>query len=374
MTFGAPRTIVLVITQLDPGGAERALAQLALRLDRQKFRPIVISLRARPVVGRAFLVETLEAAGIPVEFLNARHKWELPRAVWRLRRRLRAVRPVAVQSFLFHANVVAALAGKWAGVPVVAGVRVADPIRSRQRAERWLAPLISRFVCVSQSVADFCEQTAGIAREKLVVIPNGVDVEKFAHAQPVDRAALPVPAGRRLLIAIGRLEKQKGHDWLLPVLARAFPQLPEHDLLLVGDGPEQARLQQQAGELGIASRVHFLGWRGDIPALLRAAELLLLPSRWEGMPNVLLEAMAAGLPVLTTRVEGTTEILGPLAPEQSVPAGDAAAFERALVSLASDAARSVDLGQQNRARVLASFSLAFSVQAYEQIYMELMKS
>ncbi|WP_425619267.1 glycosyltransferase [Anatilimnocola sp. NA78] len=373
MTAG-PQAIVFVITQLDAGGAERALTQLVLRLDKSRFQPTVISLRPRPVGARAILVEQLEAAGVAVEFLNALQKWEFPRAVWRLSRRLQELRPAVVQSFLFHANVVTALAGKLSGVPVVAGMRVADPSRTRQRVERWLAPLIKMHICVSQSVADFYQKTVGISRDKLDVIPNGVDVERFAQALPVDRSSLPVPANRRLLVAIGRLERQKGHDWLLPILAKAFEELPEQELLLVGDGPDRGRLQQQASELGIGDRVHFLGWRSDVPELLRGADLLLLPSRWEGMPNVLLEAMAAGLPVLTTRVEGTTEILGPLATEQSVAVGDSAAFEDAIVRLCQDRVLSAELGQSNRERVLASFSLAVMTQAYEQIYMRLMKS
>ncbi|QDU28317.1 Putative glycosyltransferase EpsF [Anatilimnocola aggregata] len=374
MTSLSPRVIVLVITELDPGGAERAFTHLALRLDKSQWQPVVISLRARPTAANSILVDQLETAGIQVEFLNARHKWQFPWAIWCLRRRLRELRPAIVQSFLFHANVVSALAGRLAGTKVVAGVRVADPSRSRQRLERWLSPLIAKFVCVSQSVADFCEQSAGIAREKLQVIPNGVDVDRFANATSADRTTLGMPADRRLMIAIGRLEKQKGHDWLLPILARVFSELPAHDLLLVGDGTERTRLEQQAVQLGIRQRVHFLGRRTDVPELLRAAELMVLSSRWEGMPNVLLEAMAAGLPVVTTRVEGADEILGPLAARQCVAKGDSPSFERAVLALACEPELAAALGRANQSRVTARFSLAVMTQAYEQLYMRLTKS
>ena len=374
----SPPVVALLITQLDPGGAERALTKLALGLDRQRFTPLVISIRPRPRGDQALLVEQLEQAGVRVEFLNARSKLQFPLALIRLRGILRSSGARLVQSFLFHANVLAALGAKWAGIPAVAGVRVADPSRSRQIAEGLLAGLFARYVCVSQSVANFCQQKYGVPAEKITVIPNGVDVAAIDAARPVDLTSLGIASDRRLWISVGRLDKQKGHDWLLPILQRVFAQLPQHDLLLVGDGPEREALQWQARDLGLASRIHFLGWRSDVPALLKASELFLLPSRWEGMPNalleILLEAMAAGLPVVGTLVEGVAEILGPLPDEQGVFPGLASGFEEKLLSLAASASSRSSLGRANQDRVLQEFSLASAVQAYEQIYITLMKS
>jgi glycosyltransferase involved in cell wall biosynthesis len=366
-----PQPLALVITGLEPGGAERALTQLAVRINREKFQPIVFSLQPAPSKAKSALVEQLTAAAIPVEFLNARSKWQFASAVWQLSRRLKKLRPAIVQSFLFHANVVTALAGKVSGTKVVAGIRVADPSRSRHRAERWIAPLVKRFVCVSQSVADFSATTARLPRKKLCVIPNGVDVAKFSHAQPADAAAFGLPADRRYLISIGRLDKQKGFDWLLPLLPRIFAEQPGHDLLLVGDGPERKALEQQATELGIAGRVHFLGWQPRVAELLKLADLLLLPSRWEGMPNVLLEAMAARLPVVSTAVEGAEEILGPLAKWQMTRLSDATAFqERTLAASAPPS----ELGELNYQRVSQHFSLAVMASAYEELYCQIINS
>ena len=374
MTNGSPRPLVLVITGLEPGGAERALTQLALRLDRSLFAPTVISLRPRPTGLQAELVELLEAANIYVEFLNARSKWQFPFAVGKLSRRLKTLQPALMQSFLFHANVVAALAGKLQGIPVVAGVRVADPSRARQRAERWLAPWIKRFVCVSRSVAEFCAQSGKWPAEKLVVIPNGVDVERFRNAAVADPAALGLKTDRRFLISVGRLDRQKGFDWLFPQLPRIFAAQPEYDLLLVGEGPERARLQAQATALGIQTRVHFLGWQANVPRLLKLADFLLLPSRWEGMPNVLLEAMAAGLPVVTTEVEGAAEILGPLAADQMVPVNDAAAFSDRVLAFASSPELRQVTGIVNQERVERHFSLAVMATAYEDLYGRIINS
>lgn len=370
----SPPALAFVITGLEPGGAERALTQLALRIDRKQFQPHVFALRTLPGESQRELIDQLAAAEIPFEFLGSRTKLQFPGAVWRLSRRLSTLRPALVQSFLFHANVVSAYAGKWSGVKVVAGVRVADPSRVRQRAERWISPLVERFVCVSQSVADYCERSAKIPRAKLAVIPNGVDVAKFRDAPAADRAALGLPAERRFLIAVGRLDKQKGHDWLLPLLPRIFAERPEYDLLLVGDGPLRASLQQQAKELGVEHRIHFLGWQANVPALLKLAELLLLPSRWEGMPNVLLEAMAAALPVVTTRVEGAEEILGSLAEQQMTEHGDGAAFQNQVLAMTASAGGAEGLGRANQLRVEEHFSLAVMAKAYGQLYCQIINS
>ena len=119
-----------------------------------------------------------------------------------------------------------------------------------------------------------------------------------------------MPAGRDVVTCIGRLDRQKGLDWLLETAAIWLPQLPRCDLLLVGQGPERRKLEAQCRGLGIGDRVHFAGWRPDVAEILAASRLLVLPSAWEGMPNVVLEAMAAGLPVVATDVEGVRELLG----------------------------------------------------------------
>lgn len=373
MPFG-PQPLAFVITGLEPGGAERALTQLALRINREKFQPFVFSLQPRPHATKGVLVEELTAAGIAVEFLNCRSKWQFTSAVWQLSRRLKALRPAIVQSFLFHANVVAALAGRLCNTKVVAGIRVADPSRARQRVERWISPLVQKFVCVSQSVADYSATTARLPINKLHVIPNGVDAARFRDALPADRAALGLPPNRRFLIAVGRLDPQKGQDWLLPQLPQVFDARPDYDLLLVGDGPERVRLQSQANALNLQGRVHFLGWQPDVPGLLKLADLLLLPSRWEGMPNVLLEAMAAGLPFVSTEVEGAVEIAGISEFSQIVSKESTEQFTAQMLALTGEPKTREKLGKWNQERAVGQFSLAVIASAYEELYCQIINS
>lgn len=360
------RRIVFLITELSVGGAERCLVQLATGLDRERFEPFVVSIGPPPPPERDALVRQLAESEVPTEFLGCSSAWQFCTALWRWRRTLRRLEPDVVQTFLFHANVLGALGrsrGRW-----VAGVRVADPRRWRQRVEGRALRRADAVACVSQSVADFVRRTAGVAESRLVAIPNSVDIDRFARAEPLDKAAAGLDPSRRWLLFVGRLDRQKGLDELLRHAPRLFERLPLHDLVLVGDGPQRDELARQADRDGLGSRVHFVGWQSDVERWLAAADLLLLPSRWEGMPNVLLEAMAAGRPVVVTRVEGVTEILGPLAAEQTTEPGDGAAFVDRLIVLATDHALAQRLGADNRQRAASEFTPRRLFVAYEHLY------
>jgi glycosyltransferase involved in cell wall biosynthesis len=368
--FAGPLRLALVITELEPGGAERCLVEIATRLDRNRFAPVVYSLGPPPPPNKSELVSRLAAADIATHFLNLRSPWQYFAAVGRLTALFHQQRPNIVQTFLFHANVVGARASRLARIPhLVAGVRVADPRRARAWLERRATRAAERIVCVSQSVADFC-RARGFDAKQLVVIPNGIDVARWQNAQPADLQALGIRPGRRLIVYVGRLDAQKGLDRFFAELPSIFRESPEHDFLLVGDGPLRSSLVQRARELLIAGRVHFLGWRPDIVSLLALAELLVLPSRWEGMPNVILEAMAAGKPVVATQVAGIAELLGPVAELQTVPCGDWDGFRRKIVEILKNARLAGQISQSNALRA-HEFSVNSMVACYQQLYASL---
>lgn len=363
-----------MITELDVGGAEQAIVNLATGLDRQRFSPVVYSLQPRPT--NDLLVRRLEDADIPVHFLRVNSYWQFFSAVSRLAEHFRQQQPQVVQSFLYHANIVATMAARRAKVPrMVTGIRVADPSLWRQRVERWFTAQADKVVCVSQGVADHCRDKCRFPAEKLAVIPNGVDLSRFENVPPADLTELGVPAGRRVMLYVGRLDKQKGLDWLLQkVMPRVLCELPEHDLLLVGDGPQREELKKLSEQQGLPTRVHFAGWRNNVAEVLSASDLLILASRWEGMPNVILEAMAAGKPVVATQAEGVQELLGAEATEQLCPHEDAAGFAERIVHLANDSVLAAELGAQNRARAAAEFSLEAMVSRYAALYESLVSS
>lgn len=363
-----PIRIAFCITDLDPGGAERALVQLVTRLDRTRWEPAVYCLS-----GPGALVEVLHSAEIPVTCLGARGRTDLG-VILRLKRELRRFRPEIVQTFLFHANIAGRLAGRLAGIPhCVSGIRVAE---RRSRWPLWLDRVTNRLVatnvCVSRAVADFSIKIAQLPRAKVVVIPNGVEIAPFVKAERLDLTALGLPASARVIIAVGRLDPQKG----LVHLLEAFPTLvARHDdvhLLLVGDGPERARLTRIVAEQGLTHRVHFAGWRPDVPRLLKSAYCLALPSLWEGMPNVVLEAMAASLPVVATSVEGVDELVVPNQTGLIVPPESSVDLSAALELLLSDSDRARAMGQAGCKRVESQFSWDKAAASYAALYRQIL--
>jgi glycosyltransferase involved in cell wall biosynthesis len=365
--------LALCITELEIGGAERCLAELALRLAPDRFTVAVYSLGPRPANDERSLVPKLEAAGIEVHCLGGRGTFDAPAVAWKLARLLKRQRPEIVQTFLFHANLIGRFAAKWAGAPyVVAGLRVAEWQKCwRLALDRWTSRLVDRYVAVSQSVAAFSQREAGLPAERIAVIPNGIDTRAIDSAPPANLAELGIRPGRRALTYIGRLDPQKGLDELIAHSQAWLARLPEHDLLLVGEGPQRAELEALTRGLGVADRIWFAGWQSDVPAILRASELLLLPSRWEGMPNALLEAMACRLPVVAMDVEGVGELLGENRDEQTAPAANMQVFADKLVAIATSAELRARLGAENRRRVETSFTLDAMAAAYAALYDEL---
>lgn len=363
--------VALCITELDIGGAERCLVELATRIDRRRFTPVVYALSPKPAPDQLSLVPPLEAAGVETHFLGATGAGHFPSAVSRLTRLLKRQRPDVLQAFLFHASFVGRWAAWRAGVPrVLSGVRVAEQgVWWHLWLDRRTSRLVDRYVCVSRAVADFTRSQLGLPEDRVVVVPNGIDVDKFAAASPIDLARLGLSPGRRAVTYVGRLERQKGVAELLKSSPSWLEKLPEHDLLLVGAGPMEGHLRAISERLGISSRVHFTGWRPDVAEILKASDLLVLPSRWEGMPNVILEAMAAGRAVVSTDVEGVRELLGEAATEQVVPRGDyrSLATRIAAIAAADDAIQRLGTANQRRAE---QFSWDKMVRAYEELFLD----
>jgi glycosyltransferase involved in cell wall biosynthesis len=361
--------IAFCITELNVGGAERCLVELATRLDRSRFDPFVCCLGPRPRQDAASLVNRLEAAQVPVRFFDARGLLSAPRVFWQLRREMRSLKPDVVQTFLWHANVLGVLAARAAGVPqIVMGLRVAEPRRRwRWRWERFAGRWADRHVAVSEGVAAFARDKLRVTPERVVVIPNGVHVPAIPVA-PVELASLGVPADRRAIAFVGRLDRQKGIDWFIEQTPQLFALVPHHDLIVVGAGPLETNLRTCVRELRVADRVRFTGWCSDVATILAACDLLVAPSQWEGMSNAVMEAMAAGRPVVAFDVEGMLDAIGDAESPQIVPRNDHTRFIERVGQIAADAALRASLGMQNRARVGEHFRIDQMVAQYEQLF------
>ena len=320
--------------------------------------------------GPGRLAEVIRGSGVSCECLGVSRRRPL-QAIARLATRLRRFGPDLVQSFLFHANLAARLAAPWAGRPwVVGGLRVAERQRRWHRVlDRWTTRLAAGSVCVSQGVLRFSRDVAGIDPARLWVIPNGIDPTPYDTAEPVPRAAIGVPADAHLALCVGRLDPQKGLPDLLDAAEQVIDRRPGWYLALAGDGPDRAWLLDQLGQRpSLPDRVRWLGPRDDVPGLLVSADVLVHPSLWEGMPNAVLEAMAARRAVVGTAVEGTEDLVVPGLTGWLVPPHDPAALAQALNQAADDPERCRRYGEAARLRVEHEFSIEATVAAYERLW------
>lgn len=364
--------ICFLITELDQGGAERALVHIAIGLPRDEWDVSVICLGPEGP-----LAAPLREAGLLVDCLGVT-SIRSPRSLWRatfgLARLLKQKQPHLLQTFLFHANLAGRVAARLARVPVVVcGLRVAERRnRWRLRLDRWTDWLVNRHVCVSQAVADFSQRESRLPARKLVVIPNGVDFERFHEAEPASLSRFGIPAGAKVLLTVGRLDPQKAPLELVRIFAELAAAHPDWHLLLVGDGPLRADLRHLIEIDGLAGRVHPAGWQADVPEIMRACDLFVLNSRWEGMPNVVLEAAAAGLPVIATRSEGVAEIIESGASGVLVEVDQPQALRAALTSAMESRSDAAAMASRLQQIVSEQFTWQSVIGSYAALYRELL--
>jgi glycosyltransferase involved in cell wall biosynthesis len=273
-----------------------------------------------------------------------------PALAWRMRRELQRLRPDVVHTHLVHADVYGALgAGR---LPLVSTKHNDDRFRLGpfRYVERALARRSSRVIAITEALRRFCVDRVGLPAAKVEVVHYGLDALPAPWGED---AEAPVPAGARVLLCVGRLAQQKGIDVAVRALAKIREHEPAAVLVVLGEGPERARLEALAGE-----GVLLPGRVGDVASWYRRAEVLVHPSRWEGFGLALLEAMLAGKPVVATRVSSAPEIVTDGETGLLVPPDDPPALAEAVVGLLADPARAAAMGQAGFVRARSEFSVA----------------
>jgi len=338
----APR-LTMVITELDIGGAERAFVQVAKGLSDRGWKVDTVSLRDAGPLARA-----LNDAAIPVTALGCGGFADL-RAIFRLRRYLKTRRPNVVLSFLHQANIVSRLAAKGLGVSaVVSGVRVADRRRSVAITERMTRCCVTHYVAVSHSVAEAHSALCRIPKEQITAIPNGVDVEEISNIPAADRNSLGLSASDFVVLCAGRLTEQKAPLDVLNAVVQFREQGADVNkvrLLFVGDGPLRGMLESEIARHHLQSTVTLCGWRADLTSIMKASNVLILASRWEGAPNVILEAQAAKLPVIASAVDGCRDLVQDGVTGRLFAAGDVAQLAKMLTEQISDSSSALQRAQ-----------------------------
>jgi len=357
--------VFLMTNSLETGGTERQFAALAQGLDRNAF---AVSLGCLKREG-AFL-ENLDGL---VEFSpgGSLLKWGSQRARLALVRHLREQHIALAHGFDFYSNLMLIPAARIARVPVVIGGfrQLGDLLTPMQfRAQKMTFRLCDRVVCNSEAAAERL-RLAGLPARKLAVIPNGLTDGFFAAVSP----ALPRGAETLNIGMISRMnDPSKQHDVFLRAAARLNPRFPKLRFVLAGDGPLRLSLEHLAGSLGLGDRVVFMGDRRDIPAVLASLDVSVLPSTSESLSNVILESMAAGVPVVATRVGGNPELIQHGETGLLVSEGDENQLAAALeVFLTQPDLRKL-CGYKAREKAKADYSIRKVTQRYQELYRELL--
>ena len=310
--------------------------------------------------------ERLAATGIPFARLPATRDLD-PALARRLRSTLARTVPDLVHTHLVHADVYGVVSASRTKAALVSTKHNDDPFRSGRfrHLERLLTRRADRVICITEALRRFNIERVGLPAAKLEVVHYGMDEPPEAWGPP---EALPIPDDARVLLGVLRLVPQKGIDVALEALARVRPSHPGVHLVVLGEGPERSRLEQQAAALGVAEAVWFPGRTGDVAAWLARAELLVHPARWEGFGICLLEAMLAGLPIVATAVSSVPEIVADGETGLLVPRDDATALAEAIAALLDAPARARQLGNAGRARALSHFSVGHMAEGTIAVY------
>ena len=361
-------TVAYMLNQFEDGGAERQLIELIRRLDRTRFRPLLFLGSAGGVIA-----DELPSLDIPIRFVRGRAGSKL--AFVSLARELRRENVDIVHSWMFAANTWGRLAGRLAGVPViVASERGLDS--DLPAAYRWidvaLAPLSTKVIVNSSAVGEHAHRTRFIPYSRLVNIYNGVDLAPYA-AEPTTQGArwrLGFPVDGHLIGMVASLCQRKRWDLFLRAL-KLLNDKSEVTALCVGEGELRAELNDLSKRLGLRKRVHFLGSRADIPEINAALDVAVLSSDDEGMPNALMQAMAASRPVVATDAGGTRELVIDGETGFVVPCGDAFKLADRIGVLLQDGDLRERFGNAGRRRVSEHFTfdacVARTVGLYETL-------
>ena len=363
----APRKKVLIVTdEMEVGGSQRQIANLLTAIDQTKIEPVLLYFREH-----SFLVDQIKAKGVRVHYLPKAGKIDLG-FLMSLVRFLRSERFDVIHAYSFTAELWITLARLFANrAALISSIRGKyDEYAPWQwRIKRWVTRQSALVISNSKMAAKFAYERMGLPWEGCAIAYNGVRVSDVDLPLPDDLIEL---RGRYdwILTFVGRFSSEKN----VPCLMRAAQRLQEEGqkhigIWLVGNGAERSKIEAMVDEFGL-EHVHFLGERHDVDAILQHIDATVLPSFWEGLSNALLEAMAAGKPVIASKVGGSPEIVHHERNGLLFPSDEDQALAQAIKRLADDQTLCTALGAEGKAMIEERFSIAAMVKQHEDFYAE----
>ncbi len=350
-----------VSMSLETGGLERLLVDFSRFHDRSRFAMQFVGL-----CGEGQPAADIRSAECFARVLNTSFKIRKLRTVLELANVLRTERIQAVHTHNTYAHFYGALAAKLAGVPVIVNTQ-----HGRDGDKGWKAKwqfrianrLTQQIVGVSRDAAVLCQADDPRSREKIIAIWNGINLDRFTYVGPK-----LVPTA----ICVARLSQEKDFPTLIEAVRLVLPHVPDFRLQIVGDGPERSTIEQKIAELNLENHIELLGERHDVPELLSQAGFFVSATRTEGISLTLLEAMAVGLPIVTTAVGGNPEVVLDGRTGRLVPAGDPLSLAREMIDMCADRGSWTLMGLLGRQRVEENFEIRKMIGCYEMLYEELL--
>ena len=355
-----PTPIAVVMTSFERGGTERQMTELVRRLDPARWEVHLVCFDARgPWFQRA-----AEHATSVVEFkVTSFARADVLRHVWRFARWCRNRRIGVVQATEIYSNIFALPGAAIAGVKARIGSRRglnSDRQRGLVALQRLAYRCATTIVANSRASADQL-QREGVPARKITMIGNGLDVARYVA--PRTRRSL------RRVTVVANLRKLKGHDVLVDAAADILRRFPDARFEFIGEGPERGELEARAAARGVAHAIAFAGRNDDIPARLAAGDIFVLPSRSESFPNAVLEAMAAGLPIVASGVGGIVELIENGRTGWLTPPGEAAPLADRVMHLMASPDEAAKMGAAARADALARFSFDRMIAGFDELYL-----
>lgn len=382
-----PLHVVHLIEALGPGGAERLLYTNLKHFDPAQIRSTVVTVYPHAT----HWLEPITALGVPVVCLNCNNVREIPRGIRAMRNWLNEHQPDLIHSHLWAANVIARIAGRLTGTPVVSSIHNPDheahawadgadvslmKRRVARSVDRWTAHVGSdRLIAVSEYVRQSANRHLRVPLDSIDLVYNPIDTDLFEAAPMRTRAELlrscGLPADSLILLNVARVSPQKGLLYALRALPSILQQYPSAHLVSVGDTGDPSwtlQLQQEATTLGVNDHFHLLGARRDVIDFLRACDVFVFPSLYEGLGIALIEAMAAGCACVATTAGPIPEIVQDNQDGLLVPPSDTEAFAAAVCRLLSDESLRERLGTAATKTAFSRFQPRQSADALTRIY------
>jgi len=356
------------------GGAERFAIELARHLDSDRFEPQICALWHYGGPAETLHVNTLAAAGIPAflaeDYAGKLNPLSFNHSVQNILDHYRGTRVDVIHSVLPLAGLAGLLIRRPLGAKAI--VRTAfsghewgdgpAAYLCRQIFTNWVFPLaFDAEACVSQFMVRQFDRRPGarIAGKRALFLPNAIDLKRFAGrtADPGRRREFGLSPSDFVVGCVGRLSAEKGHSVLLDAAAIVTARAPDARFLIIGDGPLQDELHKKAGRLGLGSKLLFTGPRTDVDALYGIMDLFVLPSLWEGLPTVIMESMASGVPVVATDIPGSRDLVQPGQTGWLARPGDPASLAAAILAAGADPSGRATAAQRALAEVAPRFSI-----------------